>query len=152
MDLESIDDNRPCGSHWTDEFATTATDAKLGIDLRNGQIVFPRHHVNRLGRAMLRAGTTGGSFGFDHAEILKKLHRARAHRAALLNTDRLDGASRADLRAVRTIVGTERHAEVLIGLQKSGKPMSGDRWDQHLIRAIRHAQMAGGAAALEMRQ
>ena len=40
--------------------------------------------------------------------------------------------------------------EILIGLEETGESVGGDRWAEHLFRAVGHAELAGGAVALEM--
>ena len=42
--------------------------------------------------------------------------------------------------------------EVLVWLQESGQAVLRDRWSEHLVRAVRHAQLAGRAEVLEMLQ
>ncbi len=99
---------------------------------------------------MFVAGAARGALGFHDAAVLEKVGDAGAHAAPFFDGERLDRAGRADLRAMRAVIGTERDGEVLIGLEKTGESVRGDRGSQNLVRAVRDAEVAGGAAALEM--
>lgn len=150
MNGESGDDDCFVWPDWTDEFTTTTTDTQFGIHFRDGEAVFPWHHVYGLRRTMLRTGAARGPLGFDHTTILKKLSYSGADQATFFDGDRLNGTGRADFRAVRAVVGAKRGIEVLIRLKKSSETVFPDRWSEDLVRTMGDTQLACGAVALEV--
>ena len=152
MDRIALDIDCPERTGGTNILAAAATDADVLVDVRDCQAVAIGNHRKSLGRAMLGAGAAAGSVEMDDAVFFDKDHFAHLRPVLFLDRQGLDGAVGADIAADRAIVVAETFLEIDGGLHDALQTVFQERRLQDVRRAFAHAQMARGAALLEMRQ
>ena len=145
--MPSIDGDRTDRACRAEVLAGAAADAALLVHHRTaiaGFLVF--HQADGAGGAV--AGAVAALHAFlHHAE--SGIHAGRAHMVLrlLLLGDSLDGPGRAEFRAA----GAFRAAvAALVGHLGLHQVLEVRRRTEHVVRAFGHAQLAGGAAAVEI--
>ena len=100
------------GTGRTDEFAPAATDAEFDIRFRNRERSLIRNHMERLRRAVLRAGAAARFLRVDDAVFLDEDDVTHLVKLLFLERQRKNGACRTDLTTEGAVVVAETVGEV----------------------------------------
>lgn len=146
--LMRADDNG-AGCSGAGMFAGTAADTEIGFDDRHGKAIAPRDHFNGCGGAMFGAGSAGGMFLMDDAEMLIELGNAQLDQFFFGEGQRLEGGSRADLHAPMAFVGAGSGVKVHAWLEKAGEAILEESGLEDPCGALGKAQAARGAEIME---
>ena len=141
------------GAHRTGRavvFAGTAADALLRIDGRDLEflVVLALHHLDGVDRAVAGA-VAAADLVAVHDAVLGNDHGMADLDGALVGHafHQADGAGRADFGAAGAFDAAEAFVEGHFRLHQAVQP---GRGPQHLVRAFAHAELAGGAVAVEI--
>ena len=118
-----LDDNGAHRAYRTDRFASAASDAEVGIDLRDRQCPFVWNHVYGLGRAMFCTGAAVFLFCIDDTTAFEESGNADLCRCLLFDSQRLD-------RTGGSYVGTNRALVITITAD------IGQTRFQHIIQSV----------------
>ena len=125
---------------------TTVLD-DAGNERRLAVILDLADHRNGSRRAMGCAGTAVHALGIGDTEIVVNNCATDMDHGLLFLSDGKDGSGGTDLRAVRTLRTAEAAVEIHLGLHQVAG--IGAR-TEHIVGAVGHAQLAGGAMLVEM--
>lgn len=125
---------------------TTVLD-DAGNERRLAVILDLADHRNGSRRAMGCAGTAVHALGIGDTEIVVNNRATDMDHGLLFLSDGKDGSGGTDLRAVRTLRTAEAAVEIHLGLHQVAG--IGAR-TEHIVGAVGHAQLAGGAMLVEM--
>lgn len=136
---------RPVGADGADVFATAAAHADIGVYRRDGQPVFIRYHLHRLGGAVLGARPAARAFRVHYAEFRGKNYAPDLQTVFLFHGYRKQCAGRAYRRAYNAVEIAKPLFERHDWHHYPGDTVLRERRFQSPCRAFGYAQVAGRA-------
>ena len=131
------------GACGTQVFASTTSDATLGIDHRYAErtlvLRIRGHHLNGPYRTVARTVSARASVGQRYTVLLHPHRMANLCRRLVLACDGAYGTCGAHLRALRTLGAAIAMLVVHFWLHQSGQV---GRWGEHPVRTSRYAKLA----------